>query len=471
MLSTGKLRWHLPLAWLAALIAGCSGGGGSGTGSEQVPFVPAPVSEPLPTRIEYGTHQPNGEAAVEYIVGAEGMWKDVQAVEYRWNYYAQCADPDRPFDKRALLAAADGTRFFTAPDANCNLLWDANHDGALDADSGGHAFHEHNGRGAQGQLLATPFTMFWFDDNWVAREMTRAYGLTSPDGLSDALQVRWRVLDGTTVGWTPYGDYRYFDRMALDGIFYLAGGDIGRAMQRWEAIRDRSGYFYDDAARRYVYPNIDENYHVALFEILTSLLMDRTAVTDDSSTELVQHWVSLRSGILSHQEHRGGELLGWRSSIGNAGSLMNTETISLCVLALGAGAVTVFEAGLPPLQSESHGYQRTADNVLAAIAGTSEPGYLTLGASRKYPAGRYQIQFFLRSPGSADDVARLEIVDTSRAQAIATRDVSGADLALNNAWSRIDVDIDLEADSPLEFRTYWQGTANMDVAAIRIRRL
>jgi hypothetical protein len=470
VLSTGKVRWHLPLAWLAALIAGCSGSGGSGTGNEEVPG-PAPVSEPLPSHIEYGTHQPNGEAAVEYILSDEGMWKDVQAPEYRWNFYPQCAVPGRPFDKSALLAAADGTHFYTAPDADCNLLWDANRDGALDAARGGHAFHEHNGRGAQGQLLATPFTMFWFDDNWLASYMTRAYGRASPDGLRDALHVRWRVLDGTTAGWTPYGDDAYFDRMALDGIFYLAEGDIGRAMERWAAIRDRSGYFYDDGARRYAYPNIDENYHLALFAILTTVLMDNAAVTDDSRAELVQHWVSLRSQILSHQEQRGSELMGWRTSIGDAGSLMNTETISLCVLALGADAVTVFEAGLPPLQRESHGYERTTDNVLAAVAGTAQPGYMTLGPSRTYPAGRYQIQFFLRSAGGADDIARLDVFDASRAHSIATRAVAGGDLTSGTVWSRIDVNVELAADTPLEFRTDWQGTANLDVAAIRVRQL
>jgi hypothetical protein len=469
-MSTGTTR--ASGIWLALVLAGCSGGdvsdGSSDARSLPQAAIEAAAGGTLP--LEYGTHQPNGEAAVKYALGPEGMWKEVDAAEYRWNFYAHCASPQWPLDKHALLTGADGTQFFTAPDADCNLLWDANSDGRLDLPAGAHAFHEHNGAGAQGQQLAAPFTNFWFDDNWLARYMTGAYGYAAPDGLRAAPRVRWRILEGDATNWSAYQDAT-FDRLALDGIYYLARGAADQALQKWQEIRDRSGYFYDTRSRRYVYPAIDENYHLALFAILTAHLMDSRLVPAAAADELCQHWIALRSNILSNQERRGEQLLGWRSSIGNLGSLMNTETIALSVMALGAGAVAVFEAGQAPLQTEARGYTRTSDNVLAAIPGTAEPGYMTLGSPRDYPAGRYQVQFFLRSPAPGGDVAKVEIVDAAGVE-LATRQVSTADLMPSGTWRRIDLTVELaQAANSLSLRTYWSGAASMEIAAIRVRRI
>jgi len=43
-------------------------------------------------------------------------------------------------------------------------------------------------------------------------------------------------------------------------------------------------------------------------------------------------------------------------------------------------------------------------------------------------------------------------------------------MAGNNEWSLISLPITVtDANNPLEFRVYWHGTANLDVATIRIR--
>lgn len=468
-----RLRLAAPVVCALSFLAGCSGSGGgdspsneAGSASSQAEQRAAVIAAPF----DYGTHEPNGAAAFKYMVGPEGTWKNVSTVQYEWNYYDKCAT-DRPFDKSALLASADGTRFFTAPDANCNLLWDANADGQLDAIGATQAFYEHNGRGSGGQQLAAPFTNFWFDDNWLARYATRIYGHAAPDGLREAPHVRWRILEGDTTGWTRYPDDT-FDRRALNGIHDVAVGDFATAAEEWQRILDAAGVFYDSQTQRYVYPNIDENYHLALFEILTSLLMDRMEPAAGLDDELVQHWVSLRSNILSRQERRGDELLGWRSSFSNLGSLMNTETMSLNVLALGAGAVAVFEAGEPPLRNVSPAYYiRTADHVLAARVGTAQPGYMTVGPAGTYPAGEYEIQFFMRAGSAAGAVARLEIADAGSAAVLADREVTAADLPAG-AWRRVSIQLALdEAQTKLEVGTYWYGTGSLDVAAIRIRRL
>jgi hypothetical protein len=457
----GRLCINLHSAWLVVVLAGCSGSSqGISPGAAEQPAL----------RIDYGTHQPNGLAAVKYLLGPEGMWREVVSAEFKWNFYAHCASPALPLDRGSLLAAADGTRLFTAPDADCNVLWDSNADGYPDQSGTTHAFHEHNGRGAQGLQLATPFTMFWFDDNWLASYVTDAYGYPPPDGLSDAPRVRWRILEGTTDNSIISGDWQ-FDRLALDGIHYVSRGDSRAALGKWRAILDRSGYFHDDATQRYLYPNIDENYHLALFEILTSLLLDHRSNSESESNELLQHWVSVRSNILSNQERRGDELLGWRSSISNTASLMNTETISLSVMALGAGAVDMFEAGLPPLEWEMRGYTRTSDHVLRATGGSAHAGYMTLGPFQSYPSGSYQVQFFLRSSAPVADIAQLQVIDSTRTEPLGSRQVRATDLS-SNTWSRVDLDVALiNSESKLEFRTYWQGTSSLDVAAIRVRRL
>lgn len=465
-----RLRLAARIAYALPFFAGCSGGGDSSPSNVPPPRAEQSVA-PTAVPFDYGVHEPNGAAAFKYMVGPEGTWREVNTVHYEWNYYAKCAATNRPFDKNALLANADGTRFFTAPDADCNLLWDADADGQVDAIGATQAFHEHNGRGSAGQQLAAPFTNFWFDDNWLARYATRIYGHAAPEGLREAPQVRWRILGGDTAGWTRYPDDT-FDRRALNGIHDVAIGDFAGATEQWQRVLDEAGVFYDSQTQRYVYTNVDENYHLALLEILTALLMDRSAATAGLNEALIQHWVSLRSNILSRQERRGDELLGWRSSVSDLGSLMNTETMSLNVLALGAGAVAVFEAGQPPLTNEKPtDYIRTADNVLAARMGAAQPGYMTVGPADTHAAGEYEIQFFMRSGSAAGAVARLEVANAENDTVLASREVMAAELPAG-AWGRQDIRLTLDdSQTRLELRTYWYGTASLDVAAIRIRPL
>src|SRR5262249_13737437 len=153
----------------------------------------------------YGRHHPNGSAAVAYLYSADGMWKNMNPLEYTSNYYPQYATANHPYDKAGLIAYANGTHFTTARDANRHLLADFNHDGELDAAMNGFAFHEHNGKGAGGATRGTPFTNFWFDDNWLARYVSQAYAQPLPNGLSEYGEfVRWRILGGDRSHWTPY---------------------------------------------------------------------------------------------------------------------------------------------------------------------------------------------------------------------------------------------------------------------------
>lgn len=400
-------------------------------------------------------------------------------VKYEWNFYEKCATEKHPFDKNKLVFSADGSKFFTARDANCHLLFDWNQDGEIDTTDGGYAFFEHNGRGKNGMNTSISFTNFWFDDNWLARYMSNAYDRPAPNGLSERSGfVRWNIMGGDRKNWTPYSEDPYLDQLALNGLYHLAGGDVASAINSWNRIRDLSGYTYDVSNQRYTYPKIKESYHMGLFHILTSFLMDTRSIDRNKSDELLSHWVSLRSHILSTQEWRNQDgkdlFFGWRSYIDleHDGNLMNTETISVNVLALGAGVHEGYEAGKAPLSMEQKNYFFRPHNVLSAVKGLSQAGFMTYGPYRKTPIGVYEVDFFLRSPSPQGNMASLDVYDAQNNRVLATTSVHATHMRAANEWTKVTLRFSVEnASNLLEYRTYWSGAANMDVATIRVRKL
>lgn len=422
--------------------------------------------------MRYGRHDPNGTAAVEYILGASGMWKEIKPAEYIWNYYPDCATPNHPYNQNELIAAANGARFFTARDANCHLLLDWNQDGEIDTTSGGYAFHEHNGKGISGQSMGAPFTLFWFDDNWLARYMTEAYGRPAPNGLSGYTDFnRWKILGWDPSNWQPYKESNLIDQLALNGVYALATQNISGALEKWDRILFLSGFTYDADNQRYTYDNITESYHLGLFEILTGFLMDQPGLESSKRQELLSHWVSLRSNILSNQERSGSSLYGWRSELKKSDTLINTESIAANVLGLGAGALHVYEAGQAPLQMSSNNYFVRPHHVLSAVLGESTPGFMTNGPQQNFDLGTYQVDFFLRAPAPAGSMATLTIVDAQNNQVLAAQDILAKSMIPGNDWTRITLEISVTNPSNrLAFQTYWYGTANLDIAAIRVRK-
>jgi hypothetical protein len=387
------------------------------------------------------------------------------------NESEKCATSNHPFGKSELIATATGTRFYTAGDADCHLLFDSNQDGEIGTPSRGYAFHEHNGLGINGQTTGTPFTVFWFDDNLLAGYMSKAYERPEPSGLSNTSDfTRWQILSGDATNWTPYAESDYIDQLALNGLYYLAANNVNAALQKWDRILMLSGYGYDSENQKYIYPNISESYHLGLFEVLTGFLMDVPTNDIAKNQEIASHWVSLRSNILSYQETSGSRLLGWRSNVNDPNSLMNTESIVTNVLGLGAGAIHVFEAGQVPIQVDNNNYFARPHHVLSAVKELSTPGYMTLGPNQNYPTGKYAVDFFLRAPDPLGTMATIDVFDSQTNQVLASQDVLADLLTNGNDWTRITIHYEVSAsDNRLEFRTYWHGTANMDISAIRVR--
>jgi hypothetical protein len=430
----------------------------------------APTPAAADATFTYGVNYPNGNAAVDYAYGPDGMWRPLVNVEYRWNYYKRYATPRHPYDHDALIRYADGTHAMTARDANGHLLLDFNHDGEIDVTTAGSAFQEHNGKGAENRTLAAPFSIFWFDDNWLARFMAQAYGRPLPNGLSDYSDLtRWRILAGDTSNWTPYGT-DHFDRLALDGLYYLARGQVLNAVAKWTQIRDKSGNQFDFHTGLYIYPEMTENYHRGLFKILTDQLLARGQLGDSRQRELVQHSVSLRSAIIENQEPAGSTLAGWTTNVTAGTTLMNTESLAVNVLALGAAAKTTFGAGQPPLAAQPNDYFLSPQGIFSAQAGFSRPGHMTYGPYANYPTGSYTVDFVMRSANPTGTVAHLDIYDARAGRVLAERDVTAADLGTDNQWQRIALPVTVStAPNRLEFRTWWYGRSDLGMAEIRVR--
>lgn len=420
----------------------------------------------------FGQHFPQGHDAVDYLYGPAGTWREQTNVYYGWNFYKHCETPSHPYDPQALLRELSVNNG-SAPDANCVLLDDLNDDGEIDDESvAGWAFHEHAGRGVLGEQTASPFYLFWFDDNWVARYVSQTYERPSPAGLHDASRpIRWRVVGGDNSHWTPYSESSpHIDQIALNGLFKLNAGDFEGALGAWNAIKNSSAAAYDTTRARYDYSfAVDAIYYYALWAMLSERLLAEGSAFDQRA-EVLQHAMSLHETLLALQEKdASGKRLGWRTGIAEP-ALINTETTSLAVLALGTRGEWVLEPGYAPLSSDSGNYT-LADERLSAVAGQSVPGHVVLGPFWTLVPGSYEVEFALRSRAARVDspLATLDVYDGSAA--VAVKVVDGADAPVGNQWQRYRLVAEIhDAANLTQFRVFWHGAYDLDVGAIRVSK-
>jgi hypothetical protein len=454
----------------------------------------------------YGVNYPYGAAAVDYAYSAEGMWRDLNGLQYGPNYYDMfltpeevriIEEPPHEFDKGKLigLASVPNARY-TARDHNWHLLFDTNWDGLIDQPTGGFAFHEHNGKGIGGMPPEAspgqrPFYNFWFDDNWLAKHMAHAYSRQQPNGLSDrggpSDHIRWRILSGDQ-NWTPHDSVPgvkpdQVDRLVLDGLFYLSKGPQQKAWDKWNAILGIARPTMNPVWHIYDY-NLFENYHLGLVKLFADqLLVHHTGLTTTQQRDLATHSASLRGQIIFRQQRTNGTgtPLGWTTHTDleeNPTSLMNIETLAVNVLALGAGAKQTYSPGQAPLQTPAAGnYRRTVTGLLQAVPGTSSAGHITFGPNHTLAPGSYNVEFVMRStnPVAGTDVANIEVYDARTNGPVAPIETKKAeDFATNGTYDRFirfNVPFTVtSANNSLEFRVWWYGGANpLDIAEIRLR--
>jgi hypothetical protein len=467
----------------------------------QIPVVRIDYEDPL---YRYGVNYPYGLGAVDFAYSTpDGMWKDLNGMRYGPNRYFRFFIPHEEeryepvpheVNEKSLedLAGTPESRY-TALDINSHLLYDFDRDKILDLAPTGFAFHEHEGRGKNGEKPVAdqrPYHVFWFDDNWLAQYMAKAYGRTPPTGLSDygnPTQVRFRIVSGDT-NWTPYDRAvphaaADADRLALDGLYYLAAGPQTTAMTKWNDLLVKAGATFNTTTRLFTYPNLSENYHVGLFKLLTDqILAHHAGLTGTDQRVLALHSVSLRAAIIKNQQRRNGtgQLLGWTTDVNlntHPTSLMNTESLAVNALALGAGAKHVYSPGQAPLQTTAaNRYNLTSDGILQAIPGTSAAGHMTFGPNHTLAPGTYNVDFVLRSrnPISGTRVANLDVYDARSNSIVGEQPVNAAQFLSDGSYDRfirVTVPITItSADNSLEFRVWWDGGSSpLEVAEIRVR--
>jgi len=85
------------------------------------------------------------------------------------------------------------------------------------------------------------------------------------------------------------------------------------------------------------------------------------------------------------------------------------------------------------------------------------------------------VDFYLRAPHPQGAMAHIDIYDSrplwgDDQRILASQDVQASDMAAGNQWIRISVPINVNnPNNSLEFRVWWYGTANMDLASITLR--
>jgi hypothetical protein len=420
----------------------------------------------------FGRHFPHGSDAVAYLYGPNGTWREQTNVYYGWNFYKHCETPSHAHDPQALLRQASVTNT-VAPDVNCLLLGDFNNNGEIaDETIGGFAFHEHAGRGVRGAQTSPPFYQFWFDDNWIARYMAETYERPHPIGLHDFDHpLRWRVVGGDNRNWTPYPDGTpHIDQIALNGFYKFNARDFDGALAAWNAIRNASGATYDSARGRYRYSFETESvYYHGLWAILSERLLTGRAEFPQRA-EVLQHAMSLRAALLELQERdASGNRLGWRTGTVER-ALINTETTSLAVLALGAHATWVLEPGFEPLHSGAGSFVRERQ-ALTAVAGQSAPGYLVLGPYWALAPGAYEVEFSLRSTAGRIE-SPLATIDVHDGNSVVVADtIEAAEVPASNQWRRYRLLANIiNAANVTQFRVYWHGAYDLDVGSIRVTR-
>ena len=436
----------------------------------------------------YGVHYPEGLAAVQYLYGPEGTFKEYGALQNIYGYYSgwtggpsgnQTPTGVDTSLQSQLIAYANGTQATTTPDSNDHVLDRVPAGGEITFGSPYPAsFEEHDGRGVGGAAEGQPFSQFWFDDNWFARYVSVAYGAPQPFGLWATTDFnRWQILGLDASNWTPYGSASP-DDLALDGLYSLATGNVSGAVSTWNTLLSIAGTAYDAGNQRYTYPGLTAEYYLGLFKILTDRIL-QAGVDAATTSTLIQHSVALRSNILSDQQQENGAPIGWvtgnnTTDRNDPSSLINTETTVADVLGLGAGAHLSFEVGRAPLStpapSSAGKFFLRPHNVLSAVVGLSPTGMMSYGPYMNLPAGSHTVDFYLRAPNPTGDVAYVDINDATANTVLASQEVMGSELTTGNAWTRISVPVTVaSASDALEFRIAWRGSTNLDAATIRVR--
>ncbi|KAJ3059751.1 hypothetical protein HDU98_004213 [Podochytrium sp. JEL0797] len=314
-----------------------------------------------PNHAHYGQHVSRGIPALTHILGPLGTYRPVTLLIYEYNYYSKWATPKHPFDfQKVIEAGSHPPAMSTARDADGILLGDFNQDGEVDeSENTGFAFVEHWGVGNTGTQQSGPFCHAWFDDNYVARVAMRVYGGPEPWGLYESsVKSRFVVLEGDKTH-DPYpnameDEAQYPDQISLHALHLANNGKWNKVVESVHALLKKSAARYNIVTKRFDYPAIRDFYHLCDMKLVVQRVLDSgfKKLSEKERVWMFQHAVALESWIMSlHiRNAESGVFSSWKTGmkVGD-GSLINTETTTLAMLALGSGAQWKFEPTEEPM--------------------------------------------------------------------------------------------------------------------------
>jgi len=69
-------------------------------------------------------------------------------------------------------------------------------------------------------------------------------------------------------------------------------------------------------------------------------------------------------------------------------------------------------------------------------------------------------------------VASLDVRDSEKSETLASRDVMARDMAGENRWTLTVIEFDItNGERKVEFRVFWCGQFDLDVACVRLRKV
>ena len=103
------------------------------------------------------------------------------------------------------------------------------------------------------------------------------------------------------------------------------------------------------------------------------------------------------------------------------------------------------------------------DNAVLGNINTDKPGNLTYGPWRKYPTGKYNALFRLKTDNisNQDIIATIEVSSENGDTVLAQRDLHGYDFAENNTYQDFSLSYFISIPTRLEYRTYFHKQANL----------
>lgn len=444
----------------------------------QIPTQPRLVLA-LPKHPLFGQHFPSCQAALNFLYSPKGNWRQLTALEYRYNYYQRWATPEQPFLKDELLRYARDHQT-TAPDANGLILADFDQDKKLDITNanGGGAFMEHNAMGDGGAQRGAPFNHFWFDDNWLARYLSQTYNAPLPWGLYEPqIPIRWTPIGGGNNFVLYPHAHKYADQMVLNGLHYLNQKQLESARALWQQLMDYTQARYIDRLGRFDYPGVKSFYHVGMIKIFAERLLSKGELSSSARQNILQHSRSLHEWLLGAQiyDTATGNALGWKSGMPRQdGSLINTETTTTSVLGIGAETLWSFEPGSSAWGPHASGEKFIAmPGRLRAQVGYSNTGAtMSDGLHVRLPTGKYLFRWHLRAPETTPAGDVLSIIVTNREESLADFNISAATPGLGTKeWIQIETPIEITAgDNILDVKVIWLGGTTLELGSLSIIR-